>query len=36
MDEGGAHSVYTGWCNATISNGLLRLNDQLTPADVQS
>jgi len=25
IDEGGAYSVYTGWCNATITNGLIRL-----------
>jgi hypothetical protein len=33
MDEGGAHSVYTGWCNATISNGLLRLAEARASAD---
>lgn len=25
IDEGGEFSVYTGWCNATIANGMLRL-----------
>ena len=25
FDEGGMYSVYTGWCNTTIMNGLLYL-----------
>ncbi len=25
IDEGGMYSVYTGWCNTTIMNGLLYL-----------
>jgi len=29
IDEGGEFSVYTGWCNATIANGLLRLRAAL-------
>lgn len=29
IDEGGLYSVYTGWTNATIANGLLRLRAAL-------
>jgi hypothetical protein len=29
IDEGGMYSVYTGWCNTTIMQGLLELEKLL-------